>query len=65
MSWQDNLAPRLASQFHFLIEIDKLKDVLRATHNLHNGKPENSAEHSWHLAMIASVLAEYANEPYQ
>lgn len=63
MPWQDNLAPRLAAQFHFLIEIDKLKDVLRATHNLHNGKPENSAEHSWHLAMIASVLAEYANEP--
>lgn len=63
MKWHSSLSPRLASQFNFLIEIDKLKNVLRATRNLHNQQPENSAEHSWHLAMIAAILAEHARRP--
>lgn len=65
MQWRSSLSERLAAQFDFLIEIDRLKDVLRATRNLHNHAKENSAEHSWHLAMMASVLAEHANEPVQ
>ena len=65
MQWRSSLSPRLASQFSFLIEIDKLKNVLRATRNLHNGNPENSAEHSWHLAMMAAILAEHARRPVQ
>ena len=65
MNWLDTQPPRLAAQFAFLIEIDRLKNVLRATRNLHNGQPENSAEHSWHLAMMAAILAEHAHQPVQ
>lgn len=65
MQWLDAQPSRLGAQFTFLIEIDRLKNVLRATRNLHNGQPENSAEHSWHLAMMAAVLAEHAIEPVQ
>lgn len=51
---------RLAQQIQFIIEIDKLKQVLRQTLLTDGSRRENSAEHSWHLAMMAIVLAEYA-----
>jgi putative hydrolase of HD superfamily len=51
---------RLERQLAFVREIDRLKSVLRRT-SLHDGsRRENSAEHSWHLASMALVLAEYA-----
>lgn len=53
---------RLQQQVEFLLEIDKLKTVFRRTRLLHAARFENDAEHSWHLAMAAIVLAEYANE---
>lgn len=53
---------RLNRQLDFLLEIDKLKHVLRRT-LLPMGRRENSAEHSWHMAMGVLLLAEYANEP--
>lgn len=56
-------ATRLERQIAFLIEIEKLKQVLRRTGPIGAGRRENSAEHSWHVAMAALVLAEYANEP--
>lgn len=62
MPWRSSLSTRLSAQFDFLIEIDRLKNILRATRNLHNHALENSAEHSWHLAMMASILAEHANQ---
>ena len=44
----------------FLLTCDRLKGVLRTT-RLHDGsRPENSAEHSWHLTLSALTLAEYA-----
>src|SRR5687768_14712489 len=52
-------APRLAAQIHFILEIDKLKTVLRRTSILEGSRRENSAEHAWHLAMMALLLAEY------
>jgi putative hydrolase of HD superfamily len=52
---------RLHQQIAFILEIDKLKSVLRRTYLLHEPRHENSAEHSWHLAMMAMVLAEHAN----
>lgn len=52
---------RLNQQLDFLLEIDKLKHVLRRT-LLPMGRRENSAEHSWHLAMAVLLLAEYADE---
>lgn len=52
---------RLGRQLQFILEIDKLKTVLRRT-LIGDGRRENSAEHSWHLAMLAILLGEYANQ---
>jgi putative hydrolases of HD superfamily len=50
---------RMAQQLDFLIEADRLKSVYRAT-RLHDGSRfENSAEHSWHIALYALILKEY------
>lgn len=54
---------RLEQQIHFLVEIDKLKSILRRSYLVNGERRENTAEHSWHLAMAALVLAEHANEP--
>lgn len=54
---------RLAQQLQFIVEIDKLKTVLRQTLLIDSSRRENSAEHSWHLAIMAIALAEYAPEP--
>ena len=51
---------RLAQQIQFIIEIDKLKNILRQTLLTDESRRENSAEHSWHLAMMAILLTEYA-----
>lgn len=56
-----NFAPsRLQQQLHFIIEIDKLKHVLRQTLLIDKSRRENDAEHCWHLAVMAIVLSEYA-----
>jgi putative hydrolase of HD superfamily len=54
---------RLARQLQFILEIDKLKSVYRRTYLIDGARHENSAEHSWHLALLALILAEHANEP--
>ncbi|HWI52453.1 MAG TPA: HD domain-containing protein [Symbiobacteriaceae bacterium] len=54
---------RFSQQIQFILEIDKLKQVLRQTRIMGGQRQENSAEHSWQLAVMALVLAEYANEP--
>jgi len=54
------LTARLDAQFAFLNEADRLKSVLRATTLVDGSRPENSGEHSWHLALYALVLAEQA-----
>ena len=51
---------RLTRQLAFLIEADRLKTVLRRTPISDGSRPENSAEHSWHLALAALTLEEYA-----
>lgn len=51
---------RLTQQIEFIIEIDRLKQVLRQTLLTDGSRRENSAEHSWHLAIMAMTLAEYA-----
>jgi putative hydrolase of HD superfamily len=53
---------RLESQIHFIIEIDKLKNILRRTKLMDGSRNENDAEHSWHLAIMAVLLSEYAKE---
>lgn len=54
---------RLRQQIEFIIEIDKLKEILRRTYVMSGSRLENSAEHSWQLAVMAILLAEHANEP--
>jgi putative hydrolase of HD superfamily len=54
---------RFRRQIEFILEIDRLKEVYRQSHILHADRHENSAEHSWHLAIAALLLAEYANQP--
>lgn len=53
---------RLLQQVEFLVEVDKLKTILRQTHLIHQDRRENDAEHSWHLAIAAMVLVEHVNE---
>ncbi len=55
---------RLKQQIDFIIEIDKLKNIRRQTLVLGEDRQENDAEHSWHLAMLAFLLKEYANEEF-
>ena len=54
----DNLLKQLA----FIKEIDKLKYIQRKTKLFNSDRHENDAEHSWHLAMMAIVLAEHSNK---
>lgn len=51
---------RLTQQLEFILEIDRLKQILRQTLLTDGSRRENSAEHSWHIAIMAVVLAEYA-----
>ena len=53
-------AARLQRQLAFLVEADRLKGILRQTTLCDASRAENSAEHSWHLALMAAVLAEHA-----
>lgn len=52
---------RLEQQLQFLTEADKLKSTLRASSLCNGSRKENSAEHSWHIALYAMTLAEHAN----
>jgi len=56
------MSERLHTQISFLLEIDQLKQVFRQTYLLDESRKENDAEHSWHFAMFAVLLVEYANE---
>ena len=51
---------RLKKQMEFLIEIDKLKNIFRQSLIADKSRNENDAEHSWHMAMYATILEEYA-----
>ncbi|PBC86052.1 putative hydrolases of HD superfamily [Streptomyces sp. 2224.1] len=59
----DGTPDRLRRQIEFIIEVDRLKDVFRQSPLLAANRKENDAEHSWHLALMTLVLAEYADEP--
>lgn len=53
---------RLKKQIGFILEIDKEKLISRKTHLTNHGRRENDAEHAWHMAIMAYLLREYANE---
>jgi putative hydrolase of HD superfamily len=52
---------QLLKQINFIKEIDKIKYIQRKTKLFHSDRPENDAEHSWHLAMMTIVLAEHSD----
>ena len=52
---------RLETQLAFVLETEKLKQVFRQTLLLGDRRPENDAEHSWHLSLMAVLLVEYAS----
>ncbi|MCB0034541.1 MAG: HD domain-containing protein [Anaerolineales bacterium] len=54
---------RLQKQIKFLKEIDALKEIMRRSLIMSGARYENTAEHSWHLAMMVLTLHEHANEP--
>lgn len=53
---------RLSKQLEFVLEMDKLKYIKRQTYVADASRKEDDAEHSWHLALMAMLLSEYANE---
>ena len=55
---------RLEQQFQFALEVDKEKRIKRQTYCSDGVTLENDAEHAWHAALMAILLSEYANEPF-
>jgi len=53
---------RLQRQLAFIVEIDKAKSILRNSLVIEERRRENDAEHAWHLAVMARLLADYARE---
>ena len=64
---EDRISPgqkdRFRRQIEFMLEIDKLKNILRKTILIDRSRRENSAEHSWHIALSVLILSEYAKDP--
>ncbi len=54
------ISERLNKQIRFMMEVDKLKTILRRNH-ITSHRRENTAEHSWHITLFALILAEYSN----
>jgi putative hydrolase of HD superfamily len=54
---------RLEKQIEFIKEIDKVKTIFRRNRLMDDSRYENDAEHSWHIAVMAIILGECANEP--
>ena len=53
---------RMEQQFAFIKEIDRIKKIGRQSYLKDGSRKENDAEHSWHLAMMALLMGEYAND---
>ena len=56
---------RLEKQLQFILEIDKVKKIIRQTPLSDASRKENDAEHSWHIALMAYLLQEYVEEPVE
>ncbi|MDF2536998.1 MAG: hypothetical protein K0S76_19 [Herbinix sp.] len=53
---------RLDQQMNFILEVDKLKSIIRQNYLMDGSRRENDADHSWHLALMCAILSEHANE---
>lgn len=58
----DAVSGRLLRQMEFIVEVDKAKNIFRQNYLADGQRRENDAEHSWHLALMAVLLREYAPE---
>lgn len=53
---------RIYRDVDFILEVDKMKSILRMTSPINSERREDDAQHSWHVALSAMVLEEYCNE---
>lgn len=53
---------RLEQQMNFIMEVDKLKNIVRQNYLSDASRKEDDADHSWHLALMCALLSEYSNE---
>ena len=63
MEQEETKMTRLEQQIRFITEIDKVKNIFRQTYLADGKRKENDAEHSWHIALMAYLLQEHAEEP--
>lgn len=63
MEQEETKMTRLKQQIRFITEIDKVKNIFRQTYLADGKRKENDAEHSWHIALMAYLLQEHAEEP--
>lgn len=53
---------RLLKDIEFIVELDKMKSILRQTSLINEDRREDDAQHSWHISVMAMILGEYSNE---
>lgn len=53
---------RLEQQIEFILEVDKLKNIIRQNYLADGSRKEDDADHSWHLALMCAILSEHSNE---
>lgn len=56
------ISTRLLKDMEFIIELDKMKSILRQTSLINEDRREDDAQHSWHITVMAMILSEYSNE---
>lgn len=56
------ISERLKKDIEFIVELDRMKSILRQTSLIGEDRREDDAQHSWHISVMAMVLSEYANE---
>lgn len=56
------ISERMEKQIEFIVAIDELKNITRQSITISSRRNENDAEHSWHLAVMAMILSEYAED---
>lgn len=56
------ISDRLKKDIEFIVELDKMKSILRQTSLIDKSRREDDAQHSWHISVMTMVLSEYANE---
>ncbi|MBU5427495.1 HD domain-containing protein [Tissierella pigra] len=56
------ISKRLMKDIEFIVELDKMKSILRQTSLINEDRREDDAQHSWHISIMAMVLGEYSNE---